>query len=198
MAVLFIPQNLRIENPACTIVMATRERFSLTETVLDAVERTVPASWPVVLVAGGMPGRLAARLRTRFHERGWILVEPPCLLSQHESYHAGLVHVRTPWVIFMDNDVLPGEGWAERLVAAAEASGAGFQKWFQKRIFVPVESAVCVWVARREERSRRKYLHTVPRLRPVNASGSTRYFTRSASRSISTHHPRLKELRVWG
>lgn len=82
----------------------------------------------------------------------------------------GSSKVRTPWVIFMDNDVLPGEGWVERLVATAEASGAGFQKWFQKRIFVPVESAVCAWVTRQEERRGRKYLNTVTRLGPVNGS----------------------------
>lgn len=99
------------------VVMVPRERYAPT---LDSVQRvlaTAPSDTTLILVRGGMPqgiAKRAAELDGRVR-----VVGPRKHLAPNAARAIGLQRTTARYVIFIDNDVLPEEGWVEPLVRAA-------------------------------------------------------------------------------
>lgn len=105
------------------IVVVPRERYEPTADTLEALVATVPASVPIVLVRGGMPDRLVARLRARHGDRVRI-IGPTRHLTSNAARSIGLAAATARYVVFADNDIEPSPGWLEALVATAEEHDA--------------------------------------------------------------------------
>ncbi len=107
-----------------TIVVTPRERFGLAEESLDSIYRHTTPPFDLVYVNGGGPRSLRRRLVELAAERGFELVQRPEHLSPNQARNLGLELVDTPYVVFVDNDLIVTDGWLDRLIDCAEETGA--------------------------------------------------------------------------
>jgi GT2 family glycosyltransferase len=107
-----------------TIVVVPRERFGMAQQSLQSVLAHTPASVPIVYVDGGSPPALRTWLHERSRQHGFRLVRTEHFLSPNEARNLGLTQVSTPYVVFVDNDVLVSPGWLAALVRCADETGA--------------------------------------------------------------------------
>jgi GT2 family glycosyltransferase len=77
-----------------------------------------------VVVDGGSPPATAAYLREAAARRGFRLIRTDHLLSPNRARNLGAAGVRTPFLVFIDNDVVVAPGWLGALVGCAEETGA--------------------------------------------------------------------------
>lgn len=107
-----------------TVVVVPRERFSFAERSLASVLRETPPETPLVYVDGGSPPRVRDAIRALLAPRRAELIRSERYLSPNEARNLGYARVRTPYAVFIDNDVLASPGWLGRLVACAAETGA--------------------------------------------------------------------------
>jgi glycosyltransferase involved in cell wall biosynthesis len=88
-----------------------RKRFSLTERALETLYARTEPPFSLVYVDGGSPRRIKRYLEARAQERGFRLIRSERYLAPNEARNLGLREVRTPHVVFIDNDVLASSGW---------------------------------------------------------------------------------------
>jgi GT2 family glycosyltransferase len=117
--------TLRIRRaPNVTLVVTPREQFSRAQASLESVLHDDDYPCEIVYVDGGSPPRLAGYLAAQARQHDFTLVRTDQYLSPNRARNLGLAHVRTPYVVFLDNDVFVTRGWLEKLVACAEVTGA--------------------------------------------------------------------------
>lgn len=111
-------------NAKVTVVVVPRERFSLARRSLENLIENTPAGFDMVYVDGGSPPPLRRYLEQAAVQHGFRLLRYDCCLSPNEARNIGFAEVATPYVVFVDNDVIFAPGWLENLVACAEETGA--------------------------------------------------------------------------
>jgi GT2 family glycosyltransferase len=106
--------------------MGPRERFSGTRLVLERLYEATPPPFRLVVVDAGSPPRVRQYLRREARARGFDLVVSPdgTALSPIAARTVGFDRVDTPYVVFLDNDVVVAPGWLDALLACAEETGA--------------------------------------------------------------------------
>ncbi len=107
-----------------TIVVVPRERFSVSVRSLTTLYANTDAPFELVYVDGNSPARVRDRLREEAGRYGFSIVRTEHYLSPNRARNLGLQSVRTPYVVFLDNDVVVTRGWLSALVDTAEATGA--------------------------------------------------------------------------
>ncbi len=107
-----------------TIVVTPREQFSKARTSLESILTHTAPDVPLVYVDGNSPAALARYLKDRSAQRGFTLIRTEHFLGANEARNMALSHVRTKYVVFVDNDVSVEAGWLERLISCAEETGA--------------------------------------------------------------------------
>lgn len=110
--------------PDVTIVVVPRERFNLSVTSLRSILDHTEVPYDLVYVDGRSPAPVARRLRALADEHRFRLVRSERYLSPNAARNLGLAHVTTPYVCFVDNDLIVTDGWLTRLLACAEETGA--------------------------------------------------------------------------
>lgn len=113
-----------MDEPLATIVVVPRERFSVTRRALEAVYANTNGPFPTVYVDGGSPPAIQRYLASEARTRGFELVRAEHYLAPNEARNIGLRRVKTRYVVFVDNDVVPGPGCIDQLVRCAEETGA--------------------------------------------------------------------------
>lgn len=111
-------------SPRVTIVVVPRERFNLSLVSLDTIYANTDTPFELVYVDGRSPSRIRTQLRAAAEQRGFTLVRRNRYLSPNEARAIGLAEVRTPYVVFVDNDLLVTPGWLRSLMQCAEETGA--------------------------------------------------------------------------
>ena len=110
--------------PLTTIVVVPRERFSVSQRSLEAIYANTAPPFDLVYVDAGSPARIHRYLAATSQDRAFTLVRTPHHLSPNAARNLGLGHVRTRYVVFIDNDAVPAPGWLPPLVECAETTGA--------------------------------------------------------------------------
>jgi GT2 family glycosyltransferase len=110
--------------PEVTIIIAPREHFSCAERSLESIYEHTNYPFKLVYVDGNSPPRVKHYLRTEAERRGFQLIRTEHYLSPNEARNIGLRHVKSKYVVFMDNDAVPTPGWLEKLVQCAEETAA--------------------------------------------------------------------------
>ncbi|MGF1596212.1 MAG: glycosyltransferase family 2 protein [Acidimicrobiales bacterium] len=110
--------------PVVTIVVTPRERFGLSQASLESIYANTTVDFRLVYVDGNAPSRTGNYLRSTAAERGFELISSPEYLSPNRARNLGLAGVTTPFVVFVDNDLVVAKGWLRRLLACAEETGA--------------------------------------------------------------------------
>lgn len=114
------------ETPVVTLVVVPRERFSVARESLESIfEHTADTPYELVYVDGGSPPALRDWLAATAEARDFTLVRTHCYLSPNRARNIGLAHVRTKYLVFVDNDVIVSPGWLGALIHCAEETGAG-------------------------------------------------------------------------
>ena len=112
------------DKPLATIAFVFRERLSPTIFSLQHLLDTTPAPYELICVDAGAPESISASLRQLAAKHGFTLIRSEDYLSPNQSRNLALQHVRTRYVVFVDNDVAVGQDWLNPLVRCAEETGA--------------------------------------------------------------------------
>jgi GT2 family glycosyltransferase len=112
------------EAPKVTIVVTQRERFSGSLERLASLYAHTPEPFELVYVDGRAPREIAGALRAESARRGFRLIRREHYLPPNHARNLGLAEARTPWVVFVDNDVFFEDGWLSALLACGEETGA--------------------------------------------------------------------------
>lgn len=107
-----------------TIVCVPRDRFSYARESLESVYAHTVSPFNLVYVDGGSPRYLRRYLERQAHDKDFQLIRTDHYLSPNHARNIGLREVTTPYVIFIDNDVIVSPGWLEPLLACAQTTGA--------------------------------------------------------------------------
>ncbi|NJK61925.1 MAG: glycosyltransferase [Synechococcaceae cyanobacterium SM2_3_1] len=111
--------------PQVTLVVVPRERFSLVQTSLESVYTHTQIPFDLIYIDGNSPPYVRRYLQQQAQERQFQLLRLDHYLSPNQARNLGWKQVRTPYLVFLDNDVIVSPGWLQSLVECAETTGAG-------------------------------------------------------------------------
>jgi GT2 family glycosyltransferase len=114
----------RGETPRVTIVVVPRERFSQTERSLEDLYEHTTLPFHLIYVDAGSPPPTRRYLELAAKRRGFQLIQADRYLGQNAARNLTRRHVKTEFVVFLDNDILLTPGWLEGIVRCADETGA--------------------------------------------------------------------------
>jgi GT2 family glycosyltransferase len=115
--------NLESE-PAVTIVIVPRERFSHSQTSLEKLYANTHLPFRLIYVDGGSPTPIKRYLEIQAKEKGFQLIRTKHYLSPNQARNIGLRRADTKYIVFLDNDVEVAPGWLTELLQCAEETNA--------------------------------------------------------------------------
>lgn len=107
-----------------TIVVVPRERFSYAQKSLESIYQNTRTPFKMVYIDGNSPPYVRNYLEAKSKEKGFKLIRTSDYLTPNQARNLGLPHVKTKYVVLIDNDVLVTPGWLDTLLASAEQTGA--------------------------------------------------------------------------
>jgi GT2 family glycosyltransferase len=107
-----------------TIAVVPRDRFCWSARCLDRLYEVTDPPFDLVYVDGNSPRKTRDHLRAASSQHGFTLLRQPRYLPTNQARNLALAEVRTPFVVFVDNDILLSPGWLTTLLACAEDTGA--------------------------------------------------------------------------
>jgi protoporphyrinogen oxidase/GT2 family glycosyltransferase len=118
------PNVLSQHSPQVTLVVTPRERFSYSRESLESIYQYTTLPFKLVYVDGNSPAAVKQYLAEQSERRGFELIRTNYYLYPNQARNLGLASVDTPYVVFIDNDVILSPGWLEALVNCAEDTNA--------------------------------------------------------------------------
>jgi GT2 family glycosyltransferase len=110
--------------PQVTVVVVPRERFSRTEISLESLFNNTVEPFELIYLDGHSPPRIRGYLERKAREKRFRLIRLPHFIPTAQSRNIGLREVKTPYVVFMENDVIVRPGWLAALRRCAEETRA--------------------------------------------------------------------------
>ncbi|MGH7402794.1 MAG: glycosyltransferase family 2 protein [Candidatus Rokuibacteriota bacterium] len=107
-----------------TLIVVPRERFGMTRRSLESIYANTDPPFTLIYVDGRSPAATRRYLAAQAKERGFRLIRTERYLTPNEARNLGIAQASTPYVVFVDNDVLVTPGWLEALVRCARETGA--------------------------------------------------------------------------
>jgi GT2 family glycosyltransferase len=111
--------------PLVTIAVSPRERFSFAQQSLEKLWARTNERHELVYIDAGSPPLLQHWLNRQAQSRDFHLLRFGEYLSPSIARNLAARVCTTRYIAFVDNDMLVSPGWLDRLVQAAEATGAG-------------------------------------------------------------------------
>ncbi|MEO0458837.1 MAG: glycosyltransferase [Cyanobacteria bacterium P01_A01_bin.114] len=110
--------------PQVTLVVVPRERFSYTQPSLESLYTQTTLPFELVYVDGNSPRHIKQYIEAQSKAKGFKLIRTEHYLWPNRARNLGLAEVTTPYVVFVDNDVIVTPGWLRELLQCAETTGA--------------------------------------------------------------------------
>jgi len=107
-----------------TLVITPRERFSVSARSLENIFEHTTYPFKLVYVSGGTTNRFKSHLENESRRKDFQFIHTDRYLSPNQARNLALRHVKSKYVVFVENDVLVTPGWLEALVGCAEETGA--------------------------------------------------------------------------
>lgn len=111
-------------SPLVTIVVVPRERFSYAKPSLESLYENTTVPFELVYVDGNSPRAEQQYIAAAAKAKGFKLIRTDHYLWPNRARNMGLAEVKTPYVVFVDNDVVVLPGWLETLLACSQANDA--------------------------------------------------------------------------
>ena len=113
-----------VPEPAVTIVVVPRERFSHSRISLECLYANTHLPFRLIYVDGGSPAHIKRYLEMQAEEKGFQLIRTEHYLSPNQARNIGWRSANSKYIAFLDNDVEVAPGWLSALVQCAEETGA--------------------------------------------------------------------------
>ncbi|MEL6554971.1 MAG: glycosyltransferase [Cyanobacteria bacterium J06621_11] len=113
-----------LESPQVTLVVVPRERFSCTAASLESLYEHTQVPFKLVYVDGNSPPHIQQYLEKRSQQHGFELIRTDYYLFPNQARNIGLAQVDTPYLVFVDNDIVVSPGWLKALIDCAEETQA--------------------------------------------------------------------------
>lgn len=110
--------------PNVTIVVSPRERFSFTQHNLESIYEHTSIPFSLIYVDGGSPDSTQRYLEEQAQTKGFQLIRTERYLSPNQARNLAIPHVKTEYVVFIDNDVIVGTNWLDYLMQCANEEQA--------------------------------------------------------------------------
>ncbi len=110
--------------PQVTIVVVPREQYSKAQASLESIFAHTGPPHDLIYIDGASPEPLRCYLRREAAARGFQLIRDERRLPGNVARNLAIAHLKTKYVVFIDNDVLVTPGWLEPLIACAEETDA--------------------------------------------------------------------------
>lgn len=110
--------------PQVTLVVVPRERFSCTQASLESIYEHTQTPFNLVYVDGNSPAPVKDYLAVQAKAKQFQLIRTDYYLHPNQARNLGAAAVQTPYLVFVDNDVVVTPGWLRALLNCAEATGA--------------------------------------------------------------------------
>ncbi|NJL87254.1 MAG: glycosyltransferase [Leptolyngbyaceae cyanobacterium SM1_1_3] len=110
--------------PIVTLVVVPRERFSCARQSLESIYAHTTVPFKLIYVDGNSPTELKHYLQAQAQQHGFELLRTEYYLYPNQARNLGLQRVTTPYLVFVDNDVVVSPGWLEALLRCAEETEA--------------------------------------------------------------------------
>lgn len=107
-----------------TVVVVPRERFSYTRQSLDSIYQNTQVPFELIYVDGNSPPEVRDYLSEKAQDKAFHLIRTDTYLSPNQARNIGLKEVNTPYLVFIDNDVIVSPDWLQNLLQCAEETGA--------------------------------------------------------------------------
>ena len=86
--------------------------------------KTQDFPFDLVYIDNKSPTKLRCYLETQARMKGFQLIRSDYFLSPNQVRNLGLRQVNSPYVVFVDNDVIFSRGWLKALIECTEETGA--------------------------------------------------------------------------
>ncbi len=113
-----------VPEPAITIIVVPRERFSYSRTSLESIYAYTDQPFRLIYVDGGSPKHVKNYLEEQAKAQNFKLIRTEHYLSPNQARNIGLRAADTKYVVFVDNDVIVASGWLTALLKCAEETNA--------------------------------------------------------------------------
>jgi GT2 family glycosyltransferase len=110
--------------PQITIVVSPRERFSHTRPSLESLYAYTSVPFELIYVDGGSPKSVQTYLQTQAEVKNFQLIRTEHYLAPNQARNLAIPHIKTAYVLFIDNDVEVSPGWLEDLLTCAQETDA--------------------------------------------------------------------------
>ena len=107
-----------------TLIVVPRERFQFTQKSLESLYENTQHPFHLIYVDNNSPEHVKDYLAQQAKEKGFELVRSPHYLSPNQARNAGLRRVKTPFLVFLDNDIVFSPGWLSALLKCSRETGA--------------------------------------------------------------------------
>ncbi|MEA5466826.1 glycosyltransferase family 2 protein [Leptothoe sp. PORK10 BA2] len=113
-----------MSQPQVTIIVVPRERFQFTQKSLESLYKNTQHPFHLIYIDNNSPEHIQRYLEQQSAEKGFERVRSPYYLSPNQARNAGLRRVKTPYVVFVDNDIVFAPGWLSALMTCSQETGA--------------------------------------------------------------------------
>ena len=111
-------------DPKVSIVVVPHERFNVALQSLDSIFKYTREPYNLIYIDVNSPAYVYKGLKKRQKKYGFTWIRKNYFIQPNEARNIGLEHVHTPYMVFIDNDVLVTESWLDTLLKCAEETGA--------------------------------------------------------------------------
>ena len=121
---------MNAENPAqaealkVTIIVTIRDRFSMSLEALDSIVANTDQPFKLIYIDGGSPRSVSREIAKACQARGFTHLRLERYLSPNEARNIGQKAATTPYVVFLENDVIVAKDWLAALIQCADETGA--------------------------------------------------------------------------
>lgn len=106
--------------PIVTIVVVPRERFSFTRQSLESIYENTTVPFNLIYVDGNSPRDVKQYLEKQSQIRNFKVIRSNIYLTPNQARNLGLAQVKTPYLVFADNDIMVSSSWLSSLLQCAE------------------------------------------------------------------------------
>ena len=114
--------------PQVTLVVGPRERFSYTRESLESIYQNTDYPFDLVFVDVCSPKPIRNYVIKKSQEKSFKIIHTNRYISPNQARNVGLRYVlsetNSPYVVFIENDVIVKKDWLKKLVQCAEATNA--------------------------------------------------------------------------